>query len=442
MIAPDRYLIRACVRLGINAVVICGQGITDAGVAVVPDHMTRVFVEDQKDAASVLGALFRAGLGEYPFAAVISANEYAIPLAAVLASHYQCGGLPVDVAIKFRDKSLQKKLVRQAGIPVADTVVIEDIQQFDELPDLPSSPMVLKPVAGVGTRLTMVVKDRADLLAAAKRIADKSSSRTFLLEQFIPNDELIVDGVVRNGELAFFSMGYYPEPCLTVVQKQASMTYCRFDPVADKDVFEEGGALAERVMRALGLVDGVFHLELFRPTDGGPLTFGECAARRGAAMIFEEVLWKFNVDLAEETLRAAVGWPARLDVRVRPGAVGTTNLNAPAGILYSSPSVDEICQQPGARYARLEMPIGAAIADQIPDAASRLGQVLVTADDQAQLLQRFADVRAWFGERLIMIPPKATYRTLRGWLHDNWPASQVGDERLFEPDDSGFEEGA
>lgn len=242
IIAPDRYLIRACKRLDLGAVIIYGQGIADAGLASIPEGMTGVFSEEQKDATSVLAALARAGLADYPFDAVVSANEYAIPLAGLLAEHFRCGGLSADVAIRFRDKSVQKGLVRAAGIPVADFVVIDDIQQFDQLPELPVSPMVLKPVAGVGTRLTMVIKDQAELQAAARRIAAKTDLRTFLLEKFIPNDELIVDGVVRDGELAFYSMGYYPEPCLAVVERQASMTYCRFDPVADKDVFEEACA--------------------------------------------------------------------------------------------------------------------------------------------------------------------------------------------------------
>ncbi len=442
IIAPDRYLIRACQRLDLGAVIIYGQGIADAGLASIPEGMTGVFAEDQKDATSVLAALARSGLADYPFDAVVSANEYAIPLAGLLAEHFRCGGLPADVAIRFRDKSVQKGLVRAAGIPVADFVVIDDIQRLDQLPELPVSPMVLKPVAGVGTRLTMVIKDQAELEAAARRIAAKTDLRTFLLEKFIPNDELIVDGVVRDGELAFYSMGYYPEPCLAVVDRQASMTYCRFDPVADKDVFEEAGPLASRAVAALGLVDGVFHMELFRPKDGGPLIFGECAARRGAAMIFEEVLWKFNVDLAEETLRAALGWPPRLEVKVRPGAIGTTNVNAPAGVLLSIPSIAEIMRQPGVVYARVEMPVGATIADQIADAASRLSEVLVTADDPGQLQQRFADVRTWFLDRLIVVPPKATHRTLRAWQQRIWPSSQVGDEQLFDPDDSESEESA
>jgi biotin carboxylase len=246
--------------------------------------------------------------------------------------------------------------------------------------------------------------------------------------------------VVRDGELVFYSMGYYPEPCLAVVERQASMTYCRFDPVADKDVFEEAGPLASRAVAALGLTDGVFHMELFRPRDGGPLMFGECAARRGAAMIFEEVLWKFNVDLAEETLRAVLGWPPRLDVSVRPGAIGTTNVNAPAGVLLSIPAVADIRRQPGVVYARVEMPVGATIAGQIPDAASRLSEVLVTAEDPGQLQQRFADVRAWFLDQLIVVPPNATDRALRAWQQRNWPSSQVGDEELFEPDDFVTEE--
>jgi biotin carboxylase len=442
MISPDRYLIRACQRLGVTAVIIYGQGVADAGIATFPDGMTGVFAEDHKDAAAVLGALLRAGLQSRHFDAVISANEYAIPLAALLASYFGCGGLPVDVAVKFRDKSLQKGLVRAAGVPVADYLVIDDIHLIDDLPELPVSPMVLKPVAGVGTRLTMVVRNADELRAAARLVAAKSDLRTFMLEKFIPNDELIVDGVVRDGELVFYSMGYYPEPCLAVVEAQASMTYCRFDPIADKDVFEEAGPLAERAIGALGLTDGVFHMELFRPTDGGPLTFGECAARRGAAMIFEEVLWKLNVDLAEETLRAALGWPPGLDIRVRRGAVGTTNVNAPAGVLLSIPEVADVLRQPGAIYARIEMPVGATIADQIPDAASRLAQVLVTADEPGQLLERFADIRSWFSDQLIVAPPKATHRTLRAWQLRTWPASRIGDEILFEPDDPALEDAA
>lgn len=440
IIAPDRYLIRACQRLDVGAVIIYGQGIADAGVAKIPEGMTGIFVDDQKDAASVLAALARHGLADFPFAAVVSANEYAIPLAGLLAGHFRCGGLPARVAVGFRDKSVQKTLVRAAGVPVADFVVIEDIHEFDRLPALPASPMVLKPVAGVGTRLTMMIRDSAELEAAARRIAAKTELRTFLLEQFIPNDEWIVDGVVRDGELLFYSMGYYPEPCLAVVEKQESMTYCRFDPVADKDVFEEAGPLARRAIAALGMTDGVFHMELFRQKDGGPLMFGECAARRGAAMIFEEVLWKFNVDLAEETLRAALGWPPGLDVRIRPGLIGTTNVNAPPGVLLSIPSVAEIKKQPGVVYARVEMPVGAMIADQIPDAASRLSEVLVTADDRDQLQQRFADVRAWFLDQLVVVPPRATHRTLRAWQRRTWPSSQVGDEQLFEPDGLDAEE--
>jgi biotin carboxylase len=443
MIAPDRYLIRACERNGVDAVVIYGQSTYDAGIIRIPDHMTGVFVDNQTDAASVLAALSRAGVGDRHFDAVLSSNEYAIPLAALLASHFRTGGLPVDVAIRFRDKFLQKQRVAAAGVPVADFVVIDDIHALDELPDLPFSPAVLKPVAGVGTRLTKVVSSAAEFTAAVQ-VAAKSDLRTFLLERFIPNDELIVDGVIRDGELAFYSMGYYPEPCLAVVERQAAMTYCRFDPVADREIFDEGGELAKRALTALGLTDGIFHMELFKPLDGGPLMFGECAARRGAAMIQEEVLWKFNVDLVEEQLLAMLGRPPRLEVRVRPGVVGTTNLISPPGTILSIPPVADILAQPGAVFARIEMPVGATIADHIPDAASRLAQVMVAADEPAQLIERLADIRKWFGEQLIVVPPRSPHRVLRDWQRRTWPGSTIGDEQLFDPQStrSEGEEGA
>jgi biotin carboxylase len=429
-------LIRACERLGVDAVVVYGQALADAGVVSIPDHMTGLFAEDYTNPEAVLGALLRAGLDRRHYAAVISANEYTMVLGALLATFLGCRGLPVDVAVRYRDKALQKRLVKAAGVPTADCQVIEDIQKYENLPELISSPMVLKPVAGVGTRLTTVVGSSDDLQAAARRIAATSDQRTFLLETFTDGDEVIVDGLVRGGELVFHSMGYYPEPCLSVVEQQAAMTYGRFDPVMDKDLFEEGAALAAQVIGALGMTDGVFHLEAFRPKDGGPLVFGECAARRGAAMIFEEILWKFNVDMAEEALRAALGWPPRLDVKVRPGAVGTTNLLAPPGVLFSCPSVADITSRPGAIYARIEFPLGATMRDRIPDAASRLGQVLVTVDEPGQLAARFAEIRDWFASQLVVAPAKVPNRVLRAWQRDTWPASMVGDEHSYEPEET------
>jgi biotin carboxylase len=433
MLTPDRYLIRACDRLGVNTVIVYGQGVADSGSVRFPDGMRTVFAEDHKDATYVLSALARAGLANLHYDAVLCANEYAVPLAALVASHYGCRGLPVDVAIRFRDKSVQKSTLRAAGVPVADCQVIEDITRPDDLPEITGGPMVLKPVAGVGTKLTTLVRDSAELRAVAGRVASTSSLRTFLLERYIPNEEWIVDGIMHDGELVFYSMGYYPIPCMDTVAQQVSMEYARFDPEADKDIFEEGGALARRALGALGLTDGIFHMELFKPTDGGPLTFGECAARRGAAMYLEEVLWKFGVDLSEETVRAALGWEPRLDIKIRPGAVGVTNVNAPPGVVMSVPPIEEILAQPGVAYARVEMPIGARIADQIADAASRLAQVLVTADERSQLPERFADVRKWFLDRLIVAPPRLSNRDLRLWQRSNWPGSTVGDEDLFDP---------
>jgi len=51
------------------------------------------------------------------------------------------------------------------------------------------------------------------------------------------------------------------------------------------------------------------------------------------------VLYKFSVDLAEEALRAALGWQPRLDVKIRPGYVATTYLKGRPGVLISCPSV-------------------------------------------------------------------------------------------------------
>jgi biotin carboxylase len=441
LVGVDRYVFRACERLGVDAVVIYGPGSKDAGSAVIPDRMTGVFVDDQRNAEAVVAALERAGQWDRHYDAVLATNEYTLALGGLLARALGCRGMSAETAVRFRDKALQKRAVRAAGVPVAECVLVEDIQCPGDIPDL-GRRMVLKPIAGAGTKFTTVVSDILEFRAAAARFARTSSLRTFLVEEYIEGDEWMVDGVVSGGELAFYSVAYYGDPCLTAVQQQSPLTLWRFDPITDQSVYQAAEPVARRALAALGLQDGVFHMELFRPSNGGPLVFGECAARRGAALVLEEVLYKFSVDLAEEALRAALGWQPRLDVKIRPGYVATSYLKGRPGVLISCPSVADVLARQGARYARIELPVGASIEGQFGDTSTRVGQVMVAADDPGQLTERFADIRRWFDERLIVAPADASHRALLAWQGHTWPDAGLGDAPLFEPDHSAAEEQA
>jgi biotin carboxylase len=434
LIGPDRYTFRACQNLGINAVVMIGPVGRDSGLTLVPDEFTELFVDDQKNPESVLMALHRAGLGATQFDAVLTINEYAQVLVSLLARVFGCRAMAPETAVRFRDKWLQKRIVRAAGLRAARSILIEDIRYLGDPPDLPQGPAVLKPVAGAGTKLTTVVTDSAQLRAAADRLSRQQSAlRTFVLEEFIDGDEWLVDGVVADGELAFYSVARYGEPCLATLRSGQPLTFRRFDPVADEAAYRSVHPIAERALAALGMLDGVFHMELFHDADRGELVFGECAARRGAALVQEEVHCKFNVDLSEEALRRALGWPPRLEVKIRPGIVGTTYLRGRPGTLMACPSPAQLMEREGVRYARIEMPVGSEISGELGNTGVRLGQVLLAATTADQLEDRIEKVRRWFDERLIVAPPGATLRMLREWQRGTWPTVDFADAPPYEP---------
>jgi|SRR5579875_948885 len=435
----DKYLTRAAVDLGAEVVLVHSSVMRDGdGERGVPEQVRTVFTQQLHTPESVLTALARAGLLAGPsgrgWDAVLTFNEHTLVQAAVLARLFGCRGTAPEVAVRFRDKWLQKEVIRAAGLATARSTLIEDIAYPDELPVIETWPRVLKPNYGVGTSRTALVSSPAELAAAAAGFHRSTpGQRTYVAEEFSRGEEWTADGVMSGGELRFLSVATYQEPCLTVLEKQDALTYRRFDPEADADVWRVAEPFVRRCIGALGLVDGIFHMELFWDQASGELTFGECNGRRGAALVPEEIRYKFGVDLGEEAVRVALGLPPRLDVKVSPDSIGNTYLMGPPGTLVSSPSPADVLAQDGVRYVTLEQNVGTVIPGSFGDMNTRVGMAVVAAPGAAALYQRMAELRAWVADQLVVVPPGLNTRTLRAWHRRNRPDVSL--------DDASYEEG-
>jgi len=416
LLSPDRYVLRACRRLGIAPVVIYGAYHRDNGLQEITAPAVPVFCESHRSPEAILTALHRVGFADRQFTAVQTTNEYLLVTAAILGRALGARVIHPGTAVLFRDKSLQKQRVRDAGLTTARTAVIEDIFAIDQDFAFPFERAVLKPVTGAGTEVTSVVDGLADLLAVAdgyrrRRIA----TRTFVLEEFVAGDEWTADGVVSGGEVLFYGLGRYDQPCLATLQTQTALRMRKFDPQTESWAYAAADDTIRRAIAALGLPDGVFHMELFHDPASGSVTFSECAARRGGALTAEEILAKFNVDLGDAAVQCALGRTPKLDVRVRPGTVGSVYLPSRPGVLVRCPSPAELTELPGVEFARIELPFGYQMGASLDSTTTRIGMALVTADDPEALEQRRADVLRWFDERLVVVPAGATTAGLRDW---------------------------
>ncbi|WP_274563189.1 ATP-grasp domain-containing protein [Streptomyces spiramyceticus] len=427
LLGTDKYVMQACVRNGIDAVVVWGAAGYDHGLAEVPEELKVLLVEDQKNPETILMALHRAGLGNHRFDAVHTSDEWGLVTAGVLASYLGCRAIDPVTAVYFRDKSLQKQKVAEAGIPTARVTVIDDVHDVSGV-TWEYEKAVLKPVAGAATARTAVVDSLEGLRALSRRYrADRTAQRTFVLEEYIGGEEWIADGFLHDGELRFLAVGRYGAPCLTMIDQQTPLWMRHFDPKDETWAYDRAEPVIRRSLDALGLRDGVFHMELFHDPETGRLTFSECAARRGGALIHEQIQAKFGIHLGEAALLSVLGREPRADVGHRPEIFGTSYLKGRAGTLLTCPSPAELRTLPGVEFARVEFPAGGTFLGDIDNTNHRMGQVLVSAASEEELETRFADVRAWFDERLVVAPQGVTGRELRAWGREQRPDADFRD---------------
>ena len=78
-------------------------------------------------------------------------------------------------------------------------------------------------------------------------------------------------------------------------------------------------------------------------------------------------------------------------------------------------------------FARVERPYGMRLYGELSGTNDRVGQVLLAADSEEEFTQRLADIRAWFDERMVVVPEGGLNRELRAWQRRNWPDADFSD---------------
>ena len=422
LVNGDPYTVRACIQLGISPVVLHGPKLREWGYIQLPPEVEAVFAEDVSSLECVLSSLGRAGMAERRFSFVQTSDERTLVTAAALGKILGVPAMSSDVAVRFRDKWLQKQVVAQSGVAVARSRVVEDVHDLDSSVFDGFEKAVLKPIAGGGTQNTSVVRSREDLLVAAAGLRRRGArQRTFVLEEFVEGEEWVVNGVVFDGVVQFFGVGTYSEPCLTTVASSSALQVETFDPHADADVYDLVRPVAETALGALGLRSGVFHMELFQREEGGAPVFGECAARPGGGVTQEVVHCKFGVDLSAAAVQCAAGVDPKINASVRPETVGSTFLANKPGVLVGYPAPDEIMALPGVEHLRLELPYGSRIKESLAGTFERVGQAVLIGSTPEEFRQRRDFLTTWFDERIVVVPTDASPSQLRTWQGEHWP---------------------
>lgn len=219
------------------------------------------------------------------FGRIVAIDDFDVETAAALREHFQMPGLGTTVARRFRDKLAMRTAARTAGLPVPDFVGVFNHEALAEWMARVPPPWVLKPRGEAAASGITIVHSPDDFWPRLDPLGDRQSLH--LLERYIPGEVFHVDSIVYRGKVRFAEVHQYGRPPLDIVQG-GGIFVTRRVPRGSGDEAPLRD-LNERVIKALGLVNGVTHAEYIKGRDDGQFYFLETAARVGGANIAESI---------------------------------------------------------------------------------------------------------------------------------------------------------
>ncbi|MFE2345405.1 hypothetical protein [Kitasatospora cineracea] len=342
--------------------------------------------------------------------AVVSVQEHGMVPAALLGRLLGARAIDPQVALRCRDKALQKAAWRAAGIPTADWAVVPDAGRGSVARAAAAAgvaaPYVVKPTAGAATIGVAAADGPAELDAlAAELVAQSETRRRLLVEHRVPGEEWHLDGLVRDGALAALLVSRYLVPLIETKRGRPAATVS-LPPADHPALYREAAELTGRALAALGHRDGVFHFEVF----GGPggFTAGELAARPGGHMIGALAERVLGIDLWAAAVRAVTGErPDRGGGPADPGGlpesggsagrvVGFTDIPTLAGAVNRL-GREHVERIPGVVDVEIKIKPGEVMPAMDANSGIRIGTALVeaaTEQDCRDALLRIADLAA------------------------------------------------
>ena len=206
-------------------------------------------------------------------------------------------GMDSATALNFRDKSVMKDALRNAGLPCARHALAASLDQAIHGGEQIGYPMIVKPPDGAGAKGTCRVEN-AEELTSYLRMMPATPAKPVLLEEFITGREHSFDSVSIDGQHIFHSISqYYPSPL--EVMESPWIQWCVLLPRSiDEPEYADIRDAGRRALDALGMVTGLTHMEWFRREDGS-LAISEVGARPPGAQFTTLLSYAHDRDFYE-----------------------------------------------------------------------------------------------------------------------------------------------
>ncbi|MEL6183703.1 MAG: ATP-grasp domain-containing protein [Myxococcota bacterium] len=281
---------------------------------------------------------------------------------AELRRDFGVPGTKPEIAEIFRDKAKMKAVLSKAGLPVARSRMVDSRKAAFEFAEQVGFPFVLKPPAGMGAKSTFRVTSGPQLDQALKGLGARASG-PMLAEEFLTGREHSFETITVGGQVRLSSASDYFPTCLEAVENPWIQWACLLPRDISGEEYEGVEALGKAAIAALGLHQGVTHMEWFRRPDGS-VAIGEIALRPPGANISLMTGVAHGMDMYRAWARAEIDG-AFDGPYVRQKAVGSAFLRGMGGGRVASVrGIKEISERASKYLVEAQLPVlGAAKKD-------------------------------------------------------------------------------
>ena len=292
-----RQFTRGLAEVGVNVLGV-GDGVPDRELRRhLTDYLQVPSIMDEDDVSARVHAWLRGRAVDR----VLANWEPLVMTAARLRERFELPGMSVDTVRGFRDKQLMKERVAAAGLRVPNAQRVRSIKEVWAVVEELGFPAIIKPISGAGSADTYKVESVLDLERVLPSMRHVEEA---IVEEFVAGAEHTHDTVCIGGVPAYESVTRYLPNALEMRSLEwVSPVMLSVRDLERPDV-AAGLALGHGVLQALGMGDGMTHMEWFR-TAAGEAVFGEIACRPGGACVVDMMNYTSDIDLFREWARVA-----------------------------------------------------------------------------------------------------------------------------------------
>jgi hypothetical protein len=198
---------------------------------------------------------------------------------AAAAVRERCGipGTSVRTAYLCRDKPAMKEVLREAGVPTAQSDGADNAEQLWSFARNVGYPLIIKPRSAAGASGTVRVDNDAELEAAVPGLGFQYGN-SVAIEEFIEGHEGFYDTVSIGGNVGLdFISHYYPNVLEAMRTRWISPMFIATNRIDTSSGYDEVKEMGKKVISLLGIETSATHMEWFFGPKG--LKFSEIACR-------------------------------------------------------------------------------------------------------------------------------------------------------------------